>query len=160
MDVDGKLDSDDFMINNNNHSEFELEELEENPKLPPRTRNHRKHPNQNNKVLLPKEIIQKRFPYEPYIFFGYDTGIKKYRLVCYNQVVGNPIFQRLKYDGTISQKLTLDQIKTIGNPILLELFCFLNKKTINRKDGTQYMERLQRYLLREVRIEIPKQGDC
>ena len=154
LDVYGKLDRDDFIINYNNG--FELQELQENNIRPPPRINI----NQRNQSVPPKEIIQKRFPYEPYIFFGYDTEIKKYRCVCYNQVVGDPVFRRLEDDGTISQKLTLDLIKKIGNPILLELFCFLNNKTTNRSDGTQYMERLQRYLIQEVGVKIPIQDYC
>ena len=89
-----------------------------------------------------------------------NTEIKKYRLVCYNQVVGDPVFRRLEYDGTISQKFTLDRIKKIGNRILLELFCFLNRKTINRGDGVLYMERLQTYLTQYAGVKISKPGYC
>jgi len=105
---------------------------------------------QNKHTVLPKEIIKKGFPFtnEPYIFFGYDPIIQKYRYVCYNHVVGNPVFRRLEDDNkTISQKLTLEEIEKIDNKLLTELFCFLNKKTLERGNGVRYMERLQEYLL-------------
>lgn len=87
--------------------------------------------------------------------------MEKYRFVCYNHVVGKPVFRKLQDDKeTISQKLTLDQIKAIGNPTLLELFCFLNRKTTNRGDGVRYMERLQTYLTQYVEVEIPSQLYC
>lgn len=117
----------------------------------------------NQHTVLPKEIIKKGFPFtnEPYIFFGYAPEMQKYRYVCYNQVVGNPVFRKLQDDKeTISQKLTLDQIRKIGNPTLLELFCFLNRKTNNRGDGVRYMERLQTYLTQYVEVEIPSQLYC
>lgn len=119
-------------------------------------------PEFQNQTVLPKEIIKKGFPFtnEPYIFFGYDPVMEKYRFVCYNQVVGKPVFRKLEDNGEISQKLTLDQIKKIGNPTLLELFCFLNRKTTNRGDGVRYMERLQTYLTQYVEVEIPEQLYC
>jgi len=37
---------------------------------------------------------------------------------------------------------------------LTELFCFLNKKTLERGNGVRYMERLQVYLLNNLRNNI------
>lgn len=52
-------------------------------------------------------------------------------------------------------ELTLDQIQKIDTQILLQLFYYLNDKTTERGNGTQYMERLQKYLLRDVGVILP-----
>ncbi len=66
----------------------------QNVSLPPKvTRNSNsiniRQPSQNQTVLPkePKEIIKKGFfsTGEPYIFFGYDPKMEKYRFVCYNR---------------------------------------------------------------------------
>ena len=174
LDVDGKLDTDDFISKqeivrriNKNHSEFELEEIEYQI-LPRRIRpivqsqNRNSKQNFQNQTVLPKEIIQKRFPYEPYIFFGYNQNLQKYIYVSYNKNFSKiPVFRKLENDGTtISDELALNQIKKINNRILLQLCCFLSKKTTNRPDGTQYMERLLKYLLSDVGVVFPDDFDC
>jgi hypothetical protein len=159
LDIDGKLDNRNFM-RNGYESEFELEVINE------KNIQHQNQNFQNQPVLpLPKEIIKKGFPFtnEPYIFFGYDEKIRKYRYVCYNNpnhFSKTPIFRRLEDNGNISQKLTLDEIKAIGNEKLLELFCFLNKKSNDRRNGTQYMQRLQTYLFEDVGVKVPTIGYC
>ena len=193
LDIDGKLDSNDFDIESknpngsgdiemNNYQNASLHQnviksnisttitVQQNfqnqtvlPKGNDNTRSITAQPNNQNQTVLPKEIIKKGFPFtnEPYIFFGYNREMEKYRYVCYNHVVGNPVFRKLEDNKeTISQKLTLDQIRKIGNPILLELFCFLNRKTINRGDGVLYMERLQTYLTQYAGVKISKPGYC
>jgi hypothetical protein len=118
--------------------------------------------NFKNQTVLPKEIIKKGLfsTNEPYIFFGYDPNLGKYRYVCYNSLTKRPVFRRLEDNEEISQELSLKEIKKIGNDNLLQLFCFLNKKSIDRGNGTQYMQRLQTYLIQYVNVEIPEQLYC
>jgi len=173
LDVDGKLDTDDFMSNNidskqeivrrinKNRSGFELEKIEyQIPIVQSQNRNSKQ--NFQNQTVLPKEIIQKRFPYEPYIFFGYNQNLQKYIYVSYNKNFSKiPVFRKLENDGTtISDELTLTQIKKINNRILLQLFCFLNEKSTDRGNGTHYMKRLRNYLLRDVDVIFPDDFDC
>lgn len=113
----------------------------------------------NQTIGLPKEI-RKGLRNEPYILFGYDPSTETYRYACYN----NPnifsktpvIFKSLDDNGNPVKKLSFNEIKSIRSDILLELFRFLNKKTVNRKNGTQYMHKLQTFLLREIELTIPK----
>lgn len=175
LDRDGKLDSQDFNLERNIYPsvEIEMNSYYENVSLPKKIRsNTRGVSNQNiiqkqnfqNQQVLPKEIIQKGLfsTSERYIFFGYDTSIGKYRCVCYNRNPFSkiPVFRKLEDNGEISDELTLDQIKAIGNKKLLQLFCFLNKKSTDRGNGTQYMQRLQTYLTQYVKVKIPEQLYC
>jgi hypothetical protein len=167
LDVDGRLDKDDFDLERNIDHSVEMNDNYENASLPKRIRrNIRVVANQNqnfqNQQVLPKEIIQKGLfsTNEPYIFFGYDTSINKYRYVCCNSLTKIPIFGRLEKNEEISQELSLEEIKAIGNEKLLQLFCFLNKKSTDRGNGTQYMQRLQTYLTQYVNVKIPKQLYC
>lgn len=175
LDVDGKLDSQDFNLERNiDHSvEIEMNSNYENASLHKKIKsNTRGVANQNiiqkqnfqNQQVLPKEIIKKGLfsTSERYIFFGYDTIIGKYIYVCYNRNPFSkiPVFRKLEDNGKISDELTLDQIKAIGNEKLLQLFCFLNKKSTNRGNGTRYMQRLQTYLTQYVAVEIPEQLYC
>jgi hypothetical protein len=167
LDVDGRLDKDDFNLERNiDHSvEIEMTDNYKNASFPKRvrsSRNKQKQNIQNHQTVFPKEIIKKGFPFtnEPYIFFGYDTRIGKYRYVCYNSLTKTPIFLKLEDNGKISDKLTLEQIRAIGNEKLLELFCFLNKKSTDRGNGTQYMQRLQTYLMQDVGVQIPEKLYC
>ena len=173
LDIDGKLDSQDFNleIKELNRS-VQLEEMTtvNNIILPPKVRRSNRSGNRNvqqqfkNQTVLPKEIIKNGFlsTSEPYIFFGYDASIGKYRYVCYNKNPFSkiPVFRRLEHNGDISHELTLKEIKAIGIPTLLQLVCFLNQKSLNRKNGTQYMKRLQRYLLHDVGVEVPQNRYC
>jgi hypothetical protein len=160
LDVDGNLDNRDFDIESkksNGSVHFEMNNMNNSNNIRLLSKKYQ------NQTVLPKEIIQKGLfsTGEPYIFFGYDPTIQKYRYVCYNSLLGNPVFRKLEDDKkTISQNLTLDQIKEIGNQTLLQLFCFLNRKTTNRGDGVRYMKRLQTYLLQDVGVKILDNKYC
>ena len=160
LDIDGKLDSNNFIRNNIDSKQEIVRRTNINSSITGFELQGRNNsaPNINTKPVLPKEIIQKGLLKEPYIFFGYDRTIKKYRYVCYyrNPFSKIPVFRRLEEND----ELTLDKIKEIGNPTLLELYCFLNKKSMNRENGTQYMKRLQKYLLQDVRVKVPKNLYC
>jgi hypothetical protein len=164
LDVDGKLDSRNFIRNNIDSKQEIVRRTNTNSSITGFELQGRNNsaPNINTKPVLPKEIIQKGLLKEPYIFFRYDGIIKKYRYVCYyrNPFSKIPVFRRLEDNYEISDELTLDKIKEIGNPTLLELYCFLNKKSTNRENGTQYMKRLQTYLLKDVGVEVPENRDC
>ena len=116
----------------------------------------------NQTIGLPKEI-RKGLLNEPYIFFGYNPSTRTYRYVCYN----NPnifsktpvIFKSLDDNSNPVKKLSFNEIKSISPDILLELFNFLNKKTFNRKNGTQYMNKLQTFLLRNINLYTPKRNN-
>jgi hypothetical protein len=176
LDIDGKLDSRDFMINNieskpeivrrnNTHAGIQLQEINnrKESRIPPKRRTTHSATNitaqqnfQNHPTVFPKEIIKKGFPFtnEPYIFFGYDTSMKKYRYVCYNSLTKTPIFRKLEDNREISNELTLDEIGKINKIELSILYCFLNKKSTDRRNGTQYMERLQKFLWNNFRSKI------
>ena len=160
LDIDGKLDSRDFMKNNieskqeivrKNNNNTGIQEIVRRNNTP--ATNITVQQNFQNQTVLPKEIIKKGFfsTGEPYIFFGYDPNPKKrkYRFVCYNRdpFSEKPVFRRLEDNDDISRELTLNDIKKIDNKLLTELFCFLNNKTLERGNGVRYMERLQVYLL-------------
>jgi hypothetical protein len=112
----------------------------------------------NQTIGLPKEI-RKGLLNEPYILFGYNPSTGTYRYVCYN----NPnifsktpvIFKSLDDNGNPVKKLSFNEIKSISYNILLELFNFLDTKSFNRKNGTQYMHKLQTFLMRDIDINIP-----
>jgi hypothetical protein len=169
LDRDGKLDSQDFGLEIHIDHLVEMNDTYENPSLPPKRRCNKTVSNinsnqnfQNDHTVFPKEIIKKGFPFtnEPYIFFGYNPNLRKYRYVCYNSLTKRPVFRRLENKKKISDELTLKEIRAIGNDNLLQLFCFLNKKSIDRGNGTQYMQRLQTYLIQYVNVEIPEQLYC
>jgi hypothetical protein len=165
LDIDGKLDKDDFNLGKT--QVIELNQFGENnyPKLSTRVRSNRGYSqNSQNIIVFPKEIRKKGFSNEPYIFFGYNQETNKYRYVsCNNPNIAskNPpvLFKELKDNEGIVE-LSLEDIKKISKEELLQLFCFLNKKSTNRGNGTQYMKRLQTYLLQEVRLVIPRNYDC
>ena len=184
LDIDGKLDSRDFMKNNieskqeivrknnnntgiqeivrknNTPAGIQLQEIVRRNNTP--ATNITVQQNFQNQTVLPKEIIKKGFPFtnEPYIFFGYDPIMEKYRYVCYNSLTETPIFRRLENKDEISQELSLKEIKAIGSDKLLQLYCFLNKKTTDRRNGTQYMQRLQTYLIRYLKVQLPTKNYC
>jgi len=169
LDEDGKLDSRDFMLysrmknsikstpeivqGNTTTTGVELQEMinnNQNPSLPQIIRTT------FSATVRPKEIIKKGlFPTgEPYIFFGYDPRIKRYRFVCYNRnpFSKTPVFRRLEDNGHISLELTLEEIKQIDIIEIAKLFCFLNDKNSN---GYKHMSRLQDFILDTFRSLIP-----
>jgi hypothetical protein len=158
LDVDGRLDKDDFDLEKNIAHSTEMYNYENAslPKIVRSNRNNQKQNIQNHQTVFPKEIIKKGFHFtnEPYIFFGYDTRIGKYRYVCYNSLTNKPIFRKLEDNGEISDELTLDQIKEIDLIEIVKLFCFLNKK--NKPNGYKYMKRLQDFILRVFNYRISK----
>jgi hypothetical protein len=168
LDRDGKLDSQDFDLERNIDHSVEMNGNYENASIPKKIRSNirvvaNQNQNfQNHHTIFPKEIIKKGFPFtnEPYIFFGYDTEMKKYRYVCCNSLTKIPVFRKLEDNEEISQELSLKEIREIGYNKLLQLFCFLNKKSTDRGNGTRYMQRLQTYLTQYVNVKIPQQLYC
>ena len=139
LDVDGKLDSNDFDVQQNIQ----------------------------NQTVFPKEIIKKGIPFtdEPYIFFGYNPTNRNptnrnptnrnYRFVCYNRdpFSKTPVFRRLEDNGEISRELPLEEIKKIDIIEIAKLYCFLNGK--NSANGYRHMSRLQDFILNTFRNRIP-----
>lgn len=143
LDVDGRLDTDDFNLESNIVGSVEMNDNYKHASFPTRRGNKTV---SNDHTVFPKEIIKKGFRKEPYIFFGYNPRRRKYKYVCYNSLTKGPIFRKLEDNNDISQELSFDEIKKISKIDISILYCFLNKKSTNRSNGTQYMKRLQKFL--------------
>lgn len=165
LDINGKLDIDDFNLGKTQVIELNQFGENNNPKLSTRVRSNRGYSqNSQNIIVFPKEIRKKGFSNEPHIFFGYNQETNKYRYVsCNNPNIFSKkppvLFKELKDNEEIVE-LSLEDIKKISKEELLQLFCFLNKKSMNTPNGQQYMNKLQRYLLQEVSLVIPRNYDC
>ena len=162
LDINGKLDIDDFNLGKTQVIELNQFGENNNPKLSTRVRSNRGY--SQNIIVFPKEIRKKGFSNEPHIFFGYNQETNKYRYVsCNNPNIFSKkppvLFKELKDNKEIVE-LSLEDIKKISKEELLQLFCFLNKKSMNTPNGQQYMNKLQRYLLQEVSLVIPRNSDC
>jgi hypothetical protein len=96
-------------------------------------------------VISPIKVMKQRLTNEPYIFFGYNIGTKKYQYVCYNRNFFSkiPVFRKLKDNGEISDEFTYNDVLMIDIKELIDL-CYHFLKI--RQENPRFMNRLFEYL--------------